>query len=163
MSTSGPDFKSMSRNDQVFLGAGFLSFIFSFIAFAHISVLGVSNTVSAWHGIGTLAALLVLAAVVVGALNLTSPDALKALPVSGRLLATGLAALALLFFIIRWVTLPSASGFGIHVGYSLYWGGYILLILNIVTVVFGYLGMREAGESIPGIGGGSAPPTAPPI
>jgi hypothetical protein len=64
--------------------------------------------------------------------------------------------LALVFFVIRWLTLPSADGFGVHVGYNLYWGGYVLLVLNIVTVVFGFFGIRDAGESIPGIGGGAA-------
>lgn len=153
MSSSTPDFNSLSRNDKLFLGGAAASFIFSFIAFAHIHIDGFGgDTISAWHGIGTLAALLILAAAVVGALNNFSPDALKALPISGRLLGTGLAALALLFFIIRWLTLPSAGGFG----YSLYWGGYVLLVLNIVTVVGGFLGMKDAGESIPGIGGGAA-------
>ncbi|HWC34475.1 MAG TPA: hypothetical protein VG650_06570 [Mycobacteriales bacterium] len=158
-SSSMPDFKSFARYDQLFLGAGFLTFIFSFIAFAHIHLAGFGgDTISAWHGIGTLAALLILAAVIVGFINLTSPSTLSSLPVSGRLLATGLAALALLFFIIRWATLPSASGPGFHIGYSLYWGGYVLLVLNVVTIVEGYLGMRANGESMPGH---PSQPTAP--
>jgi hypothetical protein len=157
MSSSTPDFNSLSRNDKVFLGAGAASFIFSFIAFAHIHINGFGgDTISAWHGIGTLAGILILAAVIVGAMHAFSPDALKALPISARLLGTALAALALVFFVIRWLTLPSADGFGVHVGYSLYWGGYVLLVLNVVTVVFGFFGMQEAGESIPGIGGSSA-------
>jgi hypothetical protein len=157
-----PDFRSFARHDQLFLGAGFLAFIFSFIAFAHISVAGFGgNTISAWHGIGTLAGLLMLAAVIVGLINLTSPSTLSGLPLSGRLLGTALAALAQLFFIIRWLTLPSADGFGVHIGYSLYWGGYVLLVLNVVTIVGGYLGMKANGEAMPGHP--SPPAAAPPV
>jgi hypothetical protein len=152
MSSSTPDLNALSRPDRVFLGAGFAAFIFSFIAFAHISFEGVGDTISAWHGVGVLAALLLLVAVAAGAAVVFAPSSLSSLPISGRLLATGLAALALVFFIIRWLTLPSALG----IGYNLYWGGYVLLVLNVVTIVFGYLGMRDAGVSIPGMPGGTS-------
>ena len=162
MSSSTPDFKAPSRNDQVFLGAGFLAFIFSFIAFAHISFDGIGNTISAWHGIGVLAGLLLVVGLVAGAAAVFAPASVSGLPVPARLLATGLAALALLFFVIRWLTLPNAHGFGINVGYSLYWGGYVLLVLNIATVAAGFLGMKDAGVSLPGQAAAGGPPASPP-
>jgi hypothetical protein len=167
MSNTGsttPSLSSLGRNDQLFLGGALLTLIFSFIAFAHFSVSGFgslgSTTISAWHGIGTLAGLLILVALVVGALVALSPSTLDQLPVSGRLVAVGAAALALLFFIIRWLTLPSDNIAGHHYGFSLYWGGYITLILNIVTVVVGFMGLKAAGESMPweNRGGTATPP-----
>jgi hypothetical protein len=160
---------SLARNDQLFLGAGLLTLIFSFIDFAHGKVSGfgtVSGTnISAWHGIGTLAGLLILVALVVGALVALAPSALEQLPVSGRLVAVGAATLGLLFFIIRWLTLPSSSFGSIHAGYSLAWGGYVTLILNIVMIVVGFLALKAAGEAMPWENrGGTAtsPPDAPP-
>ena len=41
-SDSTPSLSSLGRNDQIFLGAGVLTFIFSFIAFAHYQGLRVS-------------------------------------------------------------------------------------------------------------------------
>jgi hypothetical protein len=73
--------------------------------------------------------------------------------------------LAFVFFIIRWLTLPSHD-FGVaSASFNLAWGGYVLLILNLVMIAFGYLAMREAGEAMPweNRGGGTAtPPPAPP-
>jgi hypothetical protein len=160
--------KGLTRNDQVFLGAGVLTFIFSFISFAHGHVDGFGSipgsTISAWHGIGTLAALLILIAVVVSALTAFSPSSLESLPVSARLVALGAAALGFVFFVIRWLTLPSKSFEGVHAGFSLAWGGYVLLILNIVMIAFGFLAFRAAGESLPWEGGSATtpPPADPP-
>ncbi|HEX3899596.1 MAG TPA: hypothetical protein VHW74_10520 [Mycobacteriales bacterium] len=156
MSSSTPDFKALSRNDQVFLGAGVVALIFSFIDFAHVTASGVSGSgpsESAWHGVGILAALLLLLGVLVAAANVFAPDALSALPVPARLASTGLTVLALLFFVIRWLTLPSDNFFGTHVGFTLAWGGYVLLVLTVVTAAFGFLGMKENGVAIPGTGG----------
>jgi hypothetical protein len=157
--------KGLTRNDQIFLGASFLTFIFSFIAFAHISIAGFGgDTISAWHGVGTLAGLLILVAFIVAAVVAFAPTALAQLPVTGRFIALAAAALALLFFIIRWLTLPGGSIGGHHYGYSLSWGGYITLILNIVAIVIGVIGLKAAGESLPweNRGGATPPPAAPP-
>jgi hypothetical protein len=157
-------FNGLGRNDKIFLGAGALAFIFTFIAFAHISIQGFGgDTVSAWHGIGTLASLLLLASVVVAAIVAMSPSTMPSLPVGPRMVAVGLAALAFIFFIIRWVTLPGGDVLGHHYGYSLYWGGYVLLVLNIIMIVVGLQSMRAAGEAMPWEGGSSrTPPAAPP-
>jgi hypothetical protein len=163
-----PSLSSLSRNDQIFLGAGVLTFIFSFIDFAHVKVTGFAGSagsISAWHGIGTLAGLLILIAIVVAALTAFAPSALEQLPVSGRLIAVGGAALGFVFFIIRWLTLPSQSFGGFHAGFHLAWGGYVTLILNIAMIAVGFLALKETGESMPWENRGTAtppPPAAPP-
>jgi hypothetical protein len=170
MSDANPmaSLSGLARNDQIFLGAGVLTFIFSFIDFAHIKVSGITvsgsgASISAWHGIGTLAALLILVAVVVAALVALSPATLEQLPVSGRLVAVGAATLGLLFFIIRWLTLPSANFGSFHAGYHLAWGGYVTLVLNVVMIAVGFIALREAGESMPWEKrGGATPPPPPP-
>jgi hypothetical protein len=158
---SMPDLKGIGRNDQIFLGAGVLCFIFTFISWGKVSVSDFgSGTFTAWHGIGTLAALLVLVAIVVGAMNLFSPSTLSQLPVSGRFIALAAAALAFVFFIIRWLTLPS-GGPGVSVGLS--WGGYVDLILCLAMIAGAFLGLQAAGESLPWQGGAATPPAAPPV
>jgi hypothetical protein len=67
----------------------------------------------------------------------------------------------LLFFLIRWVTLPSYTFLSIHAGFSLAWGGYVTLVLTIVMIVAAYLGIREAGEPLPWQH--EAPPASPAI
>jgi hypothetical protein len=171
-SPSIPDFRAASRNDQVLLGASLLTFIFSFIAFAkvHVKVSGVpgfsgssavGGDISAWHGIGFLAGLLILVALVVAGLGLFAPQTVQGIPVSWRVAVGGLATLALLFFVIRWLSLPSYNEFGVKAGYKLAWGGYLTLLLNIVAIVFSYLGIRGAGEALPWEGGAATPPAAP--
>jgi hypothetical protein len=85
------------------------------------------------------------------------------LPVSGRLVAVGAATLGLLFFIIRWLTLPSEDFGSFHAGYKLAWGGYVTMILNIVMIVVGFLALKAAGESMPweNRGGATSPPPPP--
>jgi hypothetical protein len=168
---SMPDLSSIGRNDQIFLGAGLLTFIFSFIDFAkvHVKVSGVpgfsdsavGGSISAWHGIGTLAGLLVLVAIVVAAVGVFAPQALQSFPVSWRVAAGGLVALALIFFLIRWVSLPSYNSFGVKAGFHLAWGGYVTLILNIVAIVYAYLGIRGAGEALPWGSNAGIPPAEP--
>jgi hypothetical protein len=170
MSNSDPmaTFKGLTRNDQIFLGAGLLTFIFSFIDFAKLKVSGTSfdgagGSISAWHGLGTLAALLILVAVVVSAVNVFAASSMPDLPVTPRTIALGAAALGFIFFVIRWLTLPSASGFGVSAGFHLAWGGYVTLILNIVMIAVGFLAFKAAGEAFPWESrGGTSTPPAPP-
>jgi hypothetical protein len=174
MSQSDPmaSLGALGRNDRVFLGATLLALIFSFIDFAHFTVSGVSigglggnASISAWHGIGTLAGLLVLVALVVGVMAVLAPGPLAQLPVSGRLIAVAAMVLALIFFLIRWVSLPSESFGGQSAGFSLAWGGYVTLVLTIVAIVFGYLALKGAGEALPWEkqGGAATPPPPPAV
>jgi hypothetical protein len=149
--SSAPSLSTIAREDLLFLIAGVLAFIFSFIDFAHIDVSGVGtvsgSSISAWHGTGAIGGVLVLLSVGTAALTVFSPGSLDDLPLPARVIAEGLAALALLFFIIRWLTLPSTSFFGQHFGYVLAWGGYVTLILVVVQIIVGFFAIRAAGDS----------------
>lgn len=162
MSNSDPmaTFKGQSRNEQLFLGGALLAFIFTFLPFEGVSFEGHSASESAWHGVAVLACLLVLVALVASAVSVFAKSSVPDLPVSLNLVATGAMALAVLFFIIRWLTLPSYF----TISEKLFWGGYILLIITIATTVIGVMKMRDAGESMPweNRGGGSSTPPAPP-
>jgi hypothetical protein len=146
-----PSLSTIGRDDLIFLIAGLLAFIFSFIDFAHLSISNVGtisgSSITAWHGTGALAAVLVLLSIGLSAYNVFSPGALDDMPLAPRVIAEGLAALGLLFFLIRWITLPGGTLFGQHYGYVLAWGGYVMLVLIIVQLVFGFLAIRSAGDS----------------
>jgi hypothetical protein len=167
--SSTPSLSSIRREDLIFLIAGALAFIFSFIDFAHITVSGVGaisgSSITAWHGAsGVLAGLLLLFSVALGAVTVLAPGKLE-LPWPGRVIAEGFAALALLFFLIRWITLPSISAFGVTYSYVLAWGGYVTLVLVVIELVFGYLAIRAAGDSFslqPSPPTTTVPPAGPP-
>jgi hypothetical protein len=165
MTNSGPtpSLSSLARNDQLFLGGSLLALICTFLPFDGISEDGFSATENAWHGIGFLSCLLVLIALGLAAWSAFGAASMPELPVSINLLTAGAMALAVVFYVIRWLTLPSYSGLGVHIGLSLQWGGYILLIVAIVTTVVGVLRLRASGESMPWENrGGAATPPAPP-
>jgi hypothetical protein len=159
-----PDIGSLSRNDQVFLVATFVALICTFLPFARFKIAGLgSDDISAWHGVGALAGLLLLLAVVVAAVGAFAASSVPNLPISPRLVAVAMVALAFLFLLLRWVTLPSSDVLGRHFGYSLFWGGYLTLIVTLVAVAFGVLAVRDSGESMPWAQGASTgQPPAPP-
>jgi hypothetical protein len=161
-----PSLSTIGRDDLIFLIAGVLAFIFSFIDFAHLSVTNVGtiagSSITAWHGTGAIAAVLVLLSVGLAAYNVFSPGALDDMPLPARVIAEGLAALGLLFFLIRWITLPGGTLFGQHYGYVLAWGGYVMLVLMIVQLVFGFLAIRSAGDSFSPKPRGETTPPVPP-
>lgn len=155
-----PSFNSLSRNDQLFLGGSLLAFICTFLPFDGISEDGFSASENAWHGIGVLACILVLLALIAAIANAFAAASVPQLPVSMNVLTLGLMALAFVFFIIRWLTLPSYSGFGIHIGLSLHWGGYVTLIVTALTAAVGFLRFRDSGETAPWQQQGGATPPA---
>jgi hypothetical protein len=165
---STPSLSSIARTDLIFMVVGLLAFIFSFIDFAHISVSGLGtisgSSITAWHGTGAIAGVLVLLSVGLVAVAVYSPGSMEALP--ARVIAEGLAAGGLLFFLIRWITLPGGSLFGHHYGYVLAWGGYVTLILVVAQLVSGYFAVQAAGESFPWQSAGPrtapVPPAGPP-
>ena len=158
MSSSTPDFKALSRHDQIALGAGVLVFIASFLPWYGASFAGSSVSVTAWHGLAAFGLILLLLALVLTAAELFAKDSLPELPVSYPVVEAGLAGLGALFVIIKSFNLPSGGAFGVD--YGLRWGGYILIILTIVQTGINVLRAMHAND-----GGGStgAPPTAPPI
>jgi hypothetical protein len=163
MSISAPDFKSMSRNDQVVLGAGLLVFISSFFpwygssgvtvqGFGHIG----GGSISAWHSYSTLALLVALVGIAVAAAAIFASGSLPELPVAPRVLAAGLLALGTLLELIRILTLHHGDGVGLK------WGAYVLIIAMVACTVAAAL---TAKNDLPTGGGftssgGSTPPTA---
>ena len=161
------DFRQLGRNDQLFLGAGVLVFIASFLpwygvsynlSFAGVKSSG-SASINAWHSYATLGLLLILAATVVAAVRMFAADTLPDLPVSWNLIVMGLSVVGALLVVIRSLNLPSASGPGTDVG--LRWGGWILLIACVAHAALAVLRMREAGESMPWVHHGGAAPHPP--
>lgn len=140
MSMSTPDFKSLSRNDQLALVAGVLAFIASFFPWYGVKFKGAlaafgggSATVTAWHGLAAFGLVLLLLGLLVVAAQVFAGASLPAIPTSYELVAAGLSCLGALFVIIKSFDLPTYSGADASVG--LRWGGWVLLILVVVQAV----------------------------
>jgi len=162
------DFRQLARNDQLFLGAGVLVFIASFLPwygvsynlnFAGIKSSG-SASINAWHSYATLGLLLLLAATVVAAVTLLAAESLPEIPVSWNVVVMGLSVVGALLVVIRSLNLPSASGPGASVG--LRWGGWVLLIACVAHALLAVIRLRESGEPMPWVHHGTEPhpPTA---
>jgi hypothetical protein len=100
--------------DRVVIGAALLAYISSFLPWysASITVLGIdrSSGVDAWNaGFGAWFAVLLLVAAG-GVVLLDAFGRRVTLPASRPLITLGLAALAVLTIVLRWVTFPDASG-----------------------------------------------------
>ena len=171
------DIKNLSTNDKVFLGAGILLFILSlFLPYYGYSVdydgpdipgagdFGASDSTSAWHSWGTLALILLLLALIIGAIVIFSRSTLPEIPVSWNVVVLGLAVLGALIFIIRSFTYDSDStsvpGVG-EASYGLKWGAYVLMLLALVQAVFAYLRTKDAGDAMPWDNRGTAAPPPP--
>jgi hypothetical protein len=160
------DAKQVHTNDWGVMGGGLLVLISSFLAwygydskssFGHFSasIGGWSAGFFAWFGI-----LLCIAAAVIVALRVFSGPSIN-LPVTPALLALGLSGLAVLLFLLRWLTLPSGSGggFGSSFKYGARIGLFLALIGAIAQAVFAFLAFRASGEKMAfGNTGGAAPP-----
>jgi hypothetical protein len=156
------DLKALPRNDQILLGAAALAFIFTFLPFDGIHSHGVGANESAWHGApGVLACLCVVLALVIALAQTFAAENLPKLAVSWNMVLTGLGALAVILYVIRWLTLPSNSVFGVSYSVTLQWGGYVEIVLCVVFTAFAFMRVRESGEAMPWENRGTAP-TAPP-
>ncbi|HWA67088.1 MAG TPA: DUF5336 domain-containing protein [Mycobacteriales bacterium] len=162
MSMSAPDFKSLSRNDQIALGAGVLVFVASFLPWYGVKFKGElaafgagSATVNAWHGLAAFGLVLLLLGLVVVAAQTFAGANLPELPTSYEVVAAGLSCLGALFVIIKSFDLPSYSGADASVG--LRWGGWILLILVVVQAVATVMRVMASG----GFAASSGRPSAP--
>lgn len=131
--------------DKLFLGGSLLSLICTFFAFDGINEGHLRRNEDAWHRLGVLASVLILLVLVLAVIDVVVPDVLGEPPVSLNLIEAGGMAVAAVFFLLRWATLGSTLVFKIH----LRWGGYVTLIVTIVTAVIGFIRMRDAGEALP--------------
>jgi hypothetical protein len=155
------DIKSLPRNTQILLATTVLAFIFTFLPFDGVHVSGVGADRNAWHGFtGVVGSLLVLVTLVVVLLQTFAAQNLPSISMSWNVVAFATSALATLFYILRWLFLPSEKAFGVTISDELQWAGYILIILCAVTAVFAFLRTKEAGDAMPwdNRGGGAAPP-----
>lgn len=154
------DLRTLNRNDQVILGAGFLAFITSFFPYYGLSVSGFgSYTVNSWHSYATLAVLLMIVATVVAAAQVFAGESLPKLQFSWTVVVVALSGLATLLYILRSFTLKTASGGGASLG--LKWGAYVTMILFIVQLVFAVMKFRESGEALPWAHHGTGTPAPP--
>jgi hypothetical protein len=149
--------RNVGNNDLAVMGAGVLMFIDSFLPWYGVTIKGASGfpggsaSVSAWHFFGAwFPLLLVLAVAGVTASRVFGGRTLPPIAngaVSWNLIAGAVSTLAALIILIRWLTYPSASGFGVSAGAK--FGTYVGLIIAIVQAVFGYLTITGAGEKLP--------------
>jgi hypothetical protein len=165
------DIKNLSTNDKVFLGSGILLFILSlflpYYGYSYdgpdipgVGSVGGSDSTSAWHSWGTFALILMLLALVIGAIIIFSRSTLPEIPVSWNIVVLALSAIGALIFIIRSFTYESGDAGGFS--YGLKWGAYVLMVLALVQAVFSYLRTKDAGDAMPWDNRGSAAAPPPP-
>lgn len=146
------DVKQVSTYQWMGIGAGALAFINSFLPWWSVSfdgpmeIPGASGSLNQWDVgfLGWFSLLLVIAAAVIAALPLFGVS----IP-NGTLIWAGLAGLASVLILIRWLTYDSASGItdaaGVSAGAS--FGTIVGLILALVATVGGFLAFRGASTS----------------
>jgi hypothetical protein len=137
------NFGAFDRGTKVLLVAGLLLVIDSFLAWQQVSVSAVGLSITAslnmWHGIGILAALLVIALLVWEVLQLAGITKQLQLPVSAALISVALAAAAALFTIIKFLVADVAR----------HWPAWIGLVLAIAIAVGGWLKFTESPAAAP--------------
>ncbi|HEV8558884.1 MAG TPA: hypothetical protein VGR06_21135 [Actinophytocola sp.] len=139
------DAKRVTPLEWAGIGAGALAFIVSFFPWYSVSFgveglgLGIDTSVSAWNAgfLAWFACLLLVAAGVVVIL----PHFGTEVP-NLAMIWLGLSGLALVFIVIRWLTFPSASGFGGSAGAS--FGLFVGLVIAVVSGVAAFLNFRSA-------------------
>jgi hypothetical protein len=157
------DPKSVNNLDWGILGAGVLTFIFSFFTWYSYDAKGcgavgvcVTLTESAWGGFLTLLAiLLVLVGTAMVALELFMPHV--KLPVPNRLIGLGCYVLAALLVILGIFVIPGASVGGVdvpdsEVDSSHGFGFWVGLILILAGAVLSFMRFQQTGGKLP-IGG----------
>jgi hypothetical protein len=164
------DIGSIKRNDQIAGAAAVLAFIFALIPGARTAEAkggGASDSVNLWHGIGVLAALLIIVGIAGLAVAILQVSELQSIPV--RWIATaalGLATLLTLIYIFTYKGdtsgVPPGMDIDEFVDFSAGWAGYLLVLLGIVATVFAGLSAQESGEALSGRKTPAGPEATPP-
>ncbi len=134
----------LSRETQVVLGGGVLLFILSFLDWQQVSfssvVPGVGGAVglNEWHGVGFLAALLVIAMLVWEVLRLMAVD-ISVGTLSPSLVSVGLVLLMALFTVIAFLDKSTYR----------HWPAWIALAVAIVVAVAAIGRARAEGVELP--------------
>ncbi len=162
---AGFDINDVKGNDRIIILGGLVVFIASFFPWYGASASGAihfSASVKGWSagGSAVLGILLCLAAAAFVLLRATGQLKDLSLPVGPALIVLALAGLAVLLFLIRWLSLPSGSGLGFSYGPRI--GLFLGLAGAIVQAVFAALTFSSSGETLPGRPEATPPPQAAP-
>jgi hypothetical protein len=158
------DTKKLTTVDWVIVGAGGVALISLFLPwYGYSSNFGSVSDAGFGTSYGWLGSLLIIAAAVY--LFLVRSDVDIKGPVGPAVAVLGASALGTVIVLIRWLSLPRASGaFGaVHYSYGAKFGMWLTLIVGIVQVVSSFMLFRASGEQVPwgahqaGTGAGSAP------
>jgi hypothetical protein len=173
------DIGSIKRNDQIAGAAAVLAFIFALIPGAVTASLkdkfkemaeaagqDTSDSVNLWHGLGVLAAILMLVGIAALAAAILQRAEVQSLPI--RWITTGVWGLTSLLVLIYILTyegdtsgVPSSQVDKVaDIGPGII--GWILLLLCIVTTVFAAMGAQESGEQLTGRSQTAGPEATPP-
>jgi hypothetical protein len=173
------DIGSIKRNDQIAGAAAVLAFIFALIpgvrtieakgslkSALESSGESTSDNANLWHGLGVLAALLMIVGIAGLVAAILNRSELQSVPV--RWISTGVWGLTTLLVLIFMFTykgdtqgvpeaqLDQAVDFGAGIV------GWIVLLLCIATTVFAAMGAQESGEALPGRSQPAGPEATPP-
>ncbi len=134
----------LSREAQVVLAGGVVLLILSFLNWQQVSYLSVSAGLNEWHGIGFLAALLVIVMLVWEVLRLMAVKVSLG-SMSEGLVSVALALLVALFTVITFLTHSAAR----------HWPAWIGLIVAIVVAAAALMRARAEGVQMPEMKQGS--------
>jgi hypothetical protein len=173
------DIGSIKRNDQIAGAAAVLAFIFALIPGVRSydvkdqfkdeaeAVGKATESANLWHGLGVLAAILMIVAIAGLAAAIVKLPQVEGYPV--RWISTGLwglVSLLVLIFIFTYEGTVEDGGISVDAGqvYDIGPGivGFILLLLCIGTTAFAAMGAQESGEKLPWQGQQPAGPEATP-
>jgi hypothetical protein len=140
------DVKRITPLEWAGIGAGALAFIVSFFPWYSVSFggselagFGIDTSLSAWNA-GFLAWFSMILLLASGVLVIL-PHFGTQVP-NLAMIWLGLSALSLLFVVLRWLTFPSASGFGASAGAG--FGLFVGLVLAVVSGVAAFLSFRAS-------------------
>ena len=135
--------RTLSKGTQITLGAAALLFIDSF--FNWYTIKHTSYGENMWHGLGFIAGLLVLAILVWIGLRIAGIN-VELGGISNSMVTAGLAALLLLFVVIRVLSKPG-GGLGDSLISRTIWT-WIGLLLAVAVAAGAWMSMQAAGESL---------------
>lgn len=151
------DVNSMRKTDLGALIAGALAFVLSLIPLVRsidfgfdIPGYGDSDSFNAWHGYGSLAILLLMAATALMAVRVFAPAAVSSVPVSLALVAAGIAALGTLLVVLYVLTYDGGAPSGLFDGSGIEFKpgivGFLLILAALALTALCALSFKESGE-----------------
>jgi hypothetical protein len=153
-------FNELTTGAKLVLGAAIVFLIVSFFEWFEVGgdigeaaeAFGVDNGVSMWNGVGWIAGLLAIALIVWQAIRLANIE--LEIGVTPAMITAALAALTLLFTVIRFIDKPGGDAVD-----RTFWA-WLGLALAIVIAIGAWMNMQASGESLADIrstfGGGTA-------